>query len=322
MIRFTWMQFRIQAFVAFGVLAAIAIVLAMTGPHLSHLYDMTVPNCAAHGDCTAATTAFLSKDQLLQELGDGLIVLPALAGIFWGAPLVARELETKTERLVWTQAITRSRWIVVKLSVLGFASIAASGLLSLMLTWWSSPFDRINMSRFTSAFDQRDIVPIGYTAFAFTLGVAAGVVMRRTLPAMAATLVAFVAVRVSFTQWVRPHLIGPLRVLAALHVATGMTYNSTNNGPLTLLGAKPGAWVYSAQVVNKAGQSVSGSFLDHGACLQSRAARACIGQLREALIYQPATRYWVFQWYEMGIFLGLAVILGGFCFLCVRCRRV
>ena len=93
-----------------------------------------------------------------------------------------------------------------------------------------------------------------------------------------------------------------------------------NNGPLTLVGAKPGAWVYSAAVVNKAGHPVASTFLDHGACLQSRAAPACIGQLRELLVYQPASRYWAFQWYEMAIFLGLALVLAGFCFWWVRER--
>jgi hypothetical protein len=258
----------------------------------------------------------------LQDLGNLLIALPALAGMFWGAPLVARELETGTEQLVWAQGVTRSRWILAKLGLIGLASSAASGLLSLMLTWWSNPLDRVNMNRFTSVFDQRDIVPIGYAAFAFALGVTAGALIRRTLPAMASTLVAFVAVRLVFTHWVRPHLITPVHLVTALRATSGMTYNETNNGPLTLIGSKPGAWVYSAQVVNKAGNAVPGVFLDREACLQSRAAPACIGQLREALVYQPASRYWAFQWYEMAIFLALAFVLGGFCVWWVRSRLV
>ena len=78
-----------------------------------------------------------------------------------------------------------------------------------MVTWWSSPVDRVNMNQFTSVFDQRGIVPIGYAAFAFALGVAAGLIIRRTLPAMATTLVGFVAVRMLVTFLVRPHLIAP-----------------------------------------------------------------------------------------------------------------
>jgi hypothetical protein len=67
-----------------------------------------------------------------------------------------------------------------------------AGVLSLLVTWWSSPLDRAKGSLY-STFDQRDIVPIGYAAFALALGVTAGLLIRRAIPAMAATLVAFVA---------------------------------------------------------------------------------------------------------------------------------
>ena len=321
MIRFSWLQFRLQAAVAAGVLAIIALVLVLTGPHLAHLYATTVANCSTHGDCSTATTSFLSHYRLLQDLGNLVIALPIVVGMFWGAPLVARELETGTHRLVWTQSVTRTRWLAVKLGLIGLVSVAASGLLSLMVTWWSSPIDRVNMNQFTSVFDQRGVVPIGYAAFAFVLGVAAGLVARRTLPAMAATLVAFVSVRVAITFWVRPHLIVPVHTTSRLAMTTGMGFNQTDNGPLSVTGAKPGAWVFSDQVVGPSGRSVSGSFLSHGACLQNRASAACIGKLREALVYQPASRYWAFQWYEMAIFIGLAVILSGLCFWWLR-RRI
>jgi len=76
--------------------------------------------------------------------------------------------------------------------------MALAGFLGLMLTWWASPIDTVNMNRFApGVFDQRGMVAIGYAAFAFALGVTAGVLIRRTLPAMATTLVAFVAARLA-----------------------------------------------------------------------------------------------------------------------------
>ena len=65
------------------------------------------------------------------------------------------------------------------------------------------------MSLYTT-FDQRGIVPIGYAAFAFALGVLAGVLIRRVVPAMATTLVGFVAIRLLFDHFVRPKLITPI----------------------------------------------------------------------------------------------------------------
>ena len=214
MIRLTWRQFRAQAAVTFGALALMAVLFAITGPQLVHLYDTSVVPCQAQGDCPAATSAFVSRDSLLQDLGLVLVVVPAIIGVFWGAPLVARELETGTYQLAWTQSVPRKRWLAVKLGLVGLASVAVAGLFSLMVTWWSSPIDRVNADPF-AVFDHRGIVPFGYAAFAFALGVTTGMLLRRTVPAMIVTLVAFTGIRVAVTRWVRPDLIAPLRIVSA-----------------------------------------------------------------------------------------------------------
>ena len=352
MLWLTWRQFRTQAAVVFGLLAAIAVTLAVTGPHLVHLYDTTVKTCAAHGDCGTATALFTGKERLLQQLGQVVLVAPALIGIFWGTPLVARELENHTFRLAWTQSVSRTRWLATKLGLVGLASIAAAGLLTLMVTWWSGPFDRIADSPFSpSYFDRRDLVPIGYAAFAFALGVTAGVLIRRTLPAMAATLVAFVGVRAAVFAWVRPHLITPMKTTTAFLLPS---FNGSGpSGPVN-----PADWVLSQETINGAGRVIgqNGGFGPNGgidlptngkfsvagqACPASvqvprvqdprtapasraltNAIQECLDKLhiREVVTYQPASRYWAFQWYETAIFVGLALVLAGFCFWWVRRR--
>lgn len=85
MIRFTSMQFRIQALVALGGLAIVAVVLGLTGPSLVHLYDTSrITTCSARGDCSEIANGLLSHDRLLQDLGTVLLVVPALIGLFWG----------------------------------------------------------------------------------------------------------------------------------------------------------------------------------------------------------------------------------------------
>jgi hypothetical protein len=182
---------------------------------LLHLYHVDVTACQGSA-CTAATTAFLASYRWMQVLAPPLLlVLPALLGMFWGAPLVARELETGTFRMAWTQSVTRKRWLAVKLAVAGLASMAIAGLLSLILTWWFSPIDRVQANPLDpSVFGVRGIVPVGYAAFAFALGVTAGVLLRRTIPAMAVTLVGFTAARLAVTYYVRPYLMGSLRARA------------------------------------------------------------------------------------------------------------
>jgi hypothetical protein len=350
MIRLTLRQFRTQAAIAFGALALVAIVLGLTGPHLAHLYNTSgISTCGAHQDCQTVTDVFLRNYRFLQVgLNSALLVLPVLVGIFWGAPLIAHELETGTYRLAWTQSITRRRWLAARIGLAGLAGLALTGLLALMVTWWSSPIDRVYMNLFTPAlFGERGIAPIGYAAFAFAIGVTAGLLIRRTLPAMASTLVAFTAARLAITFWVRPYLRAPVRHTAPLTIPAG-------NGP-----ANPGAgltsardWVLSDQTINAAGHvvgqnggigpngSISFGPANGGIALQgggvcpglkfpqvSRSSSSmpavfqqCIDKLglKDVLSYQPASHYWAFQGYETAIFAAIAVMLAGFCFWQIR----
>ena len=114
MIWVSWRQFRTPAAVALGALTIVAIVCVVTGPHLIHLYDTTVATCRARGDCSTATEEFLGHDSSLRTwLGVLAVVVPGIIGMFWGAPLVAGELEAGTHRLAWTQSVSRTRWLAV-----------------------------------------------------------------------------------------------------------------------------------------------------------------------------------------------------------------
>jgi len=253
-IRFAWLQARTQTAVAVAVLVIAAMLAAITGPRLLHFYDAYVATCSASNDCPSVTTTFLSSYRLMQiSLPPVLLAAPALIGAFWGAPLVARELETGTFRVAWTQSVTRQRWLAVRLALSGLAAMAVAGLLSLILTWWFSPIDRVQLNRLTPAmFGVRGITPIGYAAFGFALGVTAGALIRRTIPAMAATVVAFTATRLAVAYYVTPNLIPPLRVASPFVAPTG-------TGPAPIPGAgvvKPGDLVLSDQVINGAGRVI------------------------------------------------------------------
>jgi hypothetical protein len=345
MIWLTWRQFRAQAWVALAALVAIAITFAATGPHLAHLYDTSgIAACPGNGDCASVASNFLDlvKGDIPYEIGYflslGLMYLaPALIGMFWGAPLVTRELEARTYRLVWNQSVTRTWWLAVKLGVIGLASMATAGLLSLMVTLWGAPITRaaalaatrngaVDPNRLTPLlFGATGIAPVGYAAFAFVLGVTAGVLIRRTIPAMAVTLAVFAAIQVVMPIVVRPHLIAPVQVSSA--------FNPANIEQLWLGGSGmkvvepvniPGAWIIANQTLTPAGQQFTGPAT--AACARDSASPACqasIGRLhlRHVVIYEPGTRYWALQWYETAIYLAAALALAGVCFAWVR-RRV
>jgi hypothetical protein len=350
MMRLSWLQFRKQAAVAVGLLAVVAVLLAVTGPHLAHLYDVyekALAACATTRNCHDVRINVGSLDHQLKLLGTALVAVPAVLGAFWGAPMVAREFETGTHRLAWTQGVTRTRWLAVKLAVVGSASIAVTGLLSLMVTWWSSPIDRVDMGRFGAGmFSERNVAPLGYAAFAFALGVVAGLLIRRTLPAMAATLFVFLGVRLGFTYGVRPHLAGPKHLALALTPA-GIGFGSTNSGPSTLFPPPPrlpGAWIYSNDIVDNAGHGLTSKILGSscpnladvagpppgaGHAIRTQAPldvrdalSECVTRIstsfHQAVAYQPGSRYWLFQWYEMAIFLVAALVLVGFCLWRIR----
>jgi hypothetical protein len=343
----TWRQFRVQAAVVGGLLVLMAIVVIPTGLHIGDLYR----TCKAAADC--GSSQFTNTDQKLGVvLQIVLTIAPALIGAFWGAPLVARELETGTYRLGWTQSVSRQRWLAVKLGVVGLVSVAAVGLMSLMVTWWFSPIDTVMAERLSSTFDARDVVPLGYAAFAFVLGVAAGTLLRKTVPAMAATLAAFVAVRVVVFEWVRPHLLPAKHAIMAISKANeSFGISMTTSGPTVVVGAPniPNALVYSSTLVAKTGHQSSTAFI-HNACsdllqnLPSGPGRALVGHhaalpaggpsrgafqscldkvssaFNQSVTYQPASHYWPLQGMEAALFFVVAGALLVLSFWWVRHR--
>jgi ABC-type transport system involved in multi-copper enzyme maturation permease subunit len=310
MIRLTWLQFRAQAVTAAAALAAVVVVLAVSAPHRAL-------------DAGASRWLYMA----------GIVVLyltPAIIGIFWGAPLISRELETGTFRLAWTQSISRTRWLAAKLGLTALASMVTAGLLSLLVTWWSSPMDQRNplggyrLPALLSG--ARDLAPIGSAAFAVALGVTIGLLARRVVPAIAITLAIVTAVQVAVPLWVRPHLISPVRTVSPLNLSAISAVGSSFPGNSLGVGATvniPGAWVYSSQVTTTGGSTSLGP-APH-ACTsrstkvlpadQTNACNAALGRLhlRQVVIYQPASRYWAFQWSETAIYLALALLLTGFC---------
>jgi ABC-type transport system involved in multi-copper enzyme maturation permease subunit len=203
-----WRQYRGQVLVAVGLLALLVIYVSVTGPHISHVFNSFAHHCQPAGICNPVTSNRVGKlTKFMPEMDDLVTLAPALIGMFWGAPLVAREIESGAVRLVFTQSISRSRWLLSKLVMVGIGSAIAGGLVSLLVTWWARAWDHYNDLPF-GTFDTRNIVPIAYCVFSFAMGTLIGLLVRRTIPAMAITLVLYGCANAAFGQWVRPHLPG------------------------------------------------------------------------------------------------------------------
>ena len=305
-----WRQFRVQAAVAIVATLAVRVVLIVTRGQVAQL-----------ADSEEISTGY----KTLQLLGNALIGLPAFIGAFWGAPLVARELETGTHRLAWTQSVTRGRWLTTKLAIIGAVAVVATAVFSLLFTWWSLPLDRFGNRIGTANFGQRGIAPIAYALFALILGTLLGTVIRRTLPAIVATLLGFFVVRFTFQLVIRPHLIAPITTTRPTN-----TFGTQDGGSAT-----DGAWVLSGRTVDWAGRPVHDEYTGEvgramarvcGLTIDSDSTQteriACVNRLglQDIVTIQPASRFWALQGWETASFLALAAVLTIVCYWWIRHR--
>jgi ABC-type transport system involved in multi-copper enzyme maturation permease subunit len=327
MIWLTWRQFRTQALVAAAALAAVAIYLVYLGSRIRADYA-DVLGCEP-SDCIAARHAFDDAyTGQLSLVGLLLIAAPALIGIFWGAPLITRELEEKTDRLVWNQSVTRTRWLATKLVFLTLTGVAVTGLYSLLLTWSASRYDQFIGDRFGAVnFASRNVAPLGYAAFAFVLGTVIGLIVRRTLLAMALTLAVFAVVQLTVANVVREHLMTPVTSTVAFSedaMSRSDAFGMNERGATIVGYTMAGAWSLTdeAKVLNADGTPYT--LQQSQACQKGLPAEnmSCMaGQnLHFSYTYQPADRYWPFQWIELSAYLGVTLLLAAFGFWWIRYR--
>lgn len=338
MIRLTLRQFRAQAWIAIAALAAIAIAFAVTRPSLSSMYSASgIAACQDHNDCGMLAATFIRQVRadgaypVLYAMGVIILYLvPAIIGMFWGAPLITRELEDGTYRLAWTQSVTRTRWLAVKLGLLGLTAMAITGLFSLIITWWASPLDQaaglgspILANRMMPLlFAGHGIVPIGYAAFAFALGATTGALTGRTVPAMAVTIVIFAAVQLIMPNFVRPHLIPAAHTTVAVSPNYANWHPAGNGLLITGKAAIPGAWVLSTSGQVYTGPATHILRTCYNGPTSTPACGSAFNALHAQMLvaYQPASRYWPLQAYETAIALALALALAGICFWNIRRR--
>src|SRR6201996_5555781 len=187
----TWRQHRAQFLAGAVLLAAFALLIVITGGQVAHQYQAAQAACAASQGCQHLGGLFLGS-HVVGFLVISTLGAPALVGLFWGAPLVAAEAEAGTAQFAWMQSVTRRHWLTVKIGFMLLAAAVWGGAISALVTWWSGPDNAQQLDAFDPGrFDIMGVVPVAYSLFAVALGIAAGAVTRRVLPAMAITLAGF-----------------------------------------------------------------------------------------------------------------------------------
>jgi hypothetical protein len=297
----TWRQNRSQLLGAAGLLLLLAIAGLVTSlPIRAAYHRQALSSClppATRSGCEIIVNHFRSEFAASAAVTRYLTVLPALAGLFIGAPLLAREFEYGTFRLAWTQSLSRRRWVLSRTLLLAVATVAAAAVVSLLTMWWRRPFDDIGGRIGPGGFDIEGLVVPAYAFFALAVGILAGMLLRRTIAAMSLAVVVFVAIRVGVEKLARPHYLAPLHRTVDSVAPSG--------------GARD--WILENRLVDAVGRRISTAQEDL-AITHAQHARVdpqdyllSLGW-RRAITYQPNDRFWTFQAIEMGVFVVLGAL--------------
>jgi hypothetical protein len=322
-----WRQYRIQVVIAAAFLAAFGAMLLVTGLQMASQWHSTLATCTASHTCGGLSGTLFLGSHAVGFLVIMTLGVPLVLGMLLGAPLLASELETGTNRFAWAQSVTRRRWLAIKAGWLLLGAAAFGGAVSALVTWWSGPNNALQGNAFQPGrFDIMGIVPVGYTVFAMAVGIAAGTLTRRTLPAVGITLAAYLAVRIPVSSLARSHFM--TAVTSYFPINRGSTaagsywlltsgYVGAGGHPINIPQSNSGMVIGTVNggiPVNSLPAQCQGLAIRSGrgftpASYQAVSSCATAHHILAYITYQPASRYWTFQGIETGIFLALAAAL-------------
>jgi hypothetical protein len=308
----TWRQHRAALVGVAVLLGVLAVWLWRMGVPLHQAYAAAV---ACHPAASAACQD-LVDGHFMGSKGPGgvlLQVLPALIGAFAGAPVLARELETGTFRYAWTQGFARWRWALAKLVLLAVVLAVATAAFGALVAWYFQPYGGASPqvpglfenSPFGDLFSLREVTFPAWTVAAFAIAALAGMLIRRVVPAIAATLAVYGGVAFATAGLLREHYLTPLVTTAVslpgASTAWVISQWSTLNGRFAYAGDPP------LNLVNQYCGSSSGAKLGPPGAVFTQCL-APHGYVQWTS-YQPASRLWPFQWIEGGWLLALSALL-------------
>lgn len=311
-----WRQHRIEALIIGLFLLAFAILLLVTGINLATTVQQTKTN----------TDILIYISNVLQAPyfnAAGIIlpiVLPVIAGIFIGAPVMAREFEQGTYRLIWTQGVSWRRWFFRKVGLLSCLILCSFGLLFVFFLWWSAPVNATlgrTFIDFSGQFDGWGFVVVAYALFALLLGIFMGTVVRKSVPAMALTLLIFIGVRGSIEGLWRPHFLPPLISSVPMDSPVNVPNGSLMVSMQTLDGQGHAFSEQEAQVCEAivAENPTQESWNRYHQCVLKHG-------FQNVVLYQPVDRFWLFQGIESAIYLLLSALLALFTYWWIKFKVV
>lgn len=273
------------------------------GCTLAHPIDLAV--CADTANKFADIPSFT-------PLVTALRMFPLIIGAFVGAPLVAREMESGTYRFAWTQGVGRTRLLLVTLAMLALVVTPVAVVLGFLLGgWYIHPYAVINIavgshwqsSLFTTTWWMTPVL----TLLTLALGTFVGAVVKRTVAAIAATVIVVGAVLVAVGQFLPRILdIGAVAssrlMLSYFPIGTINTVATGGVGPsgsLLVHGwfVGPRGRVLESHAANRVREHVIGLYQSKSGANDPSAAKSWLTLHHYAywFTYQPAGHFWILQ---------------------------
>jgi ABC-type transport system involved in multi-copper enzyme maturation permease subunit len=317
----TWRQHRIALAGVAVLLGALAVWLWTAGTPLHRAYAAAVAcHPASSPACQNLISTFNASatNHFMGSKGAGGVLLqlvPVLIGAFAGAPVLARELETGTFRYAWTQGFGRWRWALAKLVLLAVVLAAAAAAFGVLVSWYYQPYSGTGNqvpglyqnSPFATLFSLREVTFPAWTLAAFAIGALAGMLIRRVVPAIVATLAAYTGLAFVTAGLLREHYLTPLVTTSLNLPATAWIISqwSTKEGRFAFAGNPP------TNVVNQFCSSLAAGKAGPPGAGYAQQLAQCLAQhgYTQWTSYQPASRFWPFQWIEGGWLLALSALL-------------
>jgi ABC-type transport system involved in multi-copper enzyme maturation permease subunit len=341
-----WRQHRKQLLIFTGLLAGFAAIAIPSGLHFWQHYQTMSAQCA--NNCNPIDL----RNEIFKTQSDGLIVnfvklallgLPLLLGLFVGVPLLAREYAEKTNKLVWTQGISRNRWLMAKVAWVLLATAVYAGIFSAIATWFSRTGNTVSHDRFAAlAFSSQAIVPVAIAVFAVSVGFLFGAWFKKVLPALGATLGFLLVLQIAVPLLARPHYAAQ----SVYNTSSLLNADKKNGDPFSHpLPNDKDAWVVSDRMVNNHGQVFDWSSPPSSCKVSDPAAGIkdnpgegvrhaiygrnnvnvdmnCLTALgyHWEIKYQPGRHYWSFQYIETGLYAALSLAAVGATYVLVLKR--
>jgi ABC-type transport system involved in multi-copper enzyme maturation permease subunit len=312
MIWVTWHRYRVR----FLVLAFYVVLLIIAMFITEHAYEIAK---ASSGPCPACSTAFSNAQDNGTWVSVGLALVPLLVGLVLGAPIVASEFENKTNRLAWSQGMTRTKWLLRTWSILAVGAVALTSVLVLFTQWWATHI--VTSAGNGGALIQPEqmlitgVDPIAAALLALTLGMFVGVIARRYLSPYATSVIAMVAIAIAIQWFALPRLASttfkatvngglPHYPVNAWNVGSGFIRIHSGHHSISIASAVRYCMSPHSGPVSKIGANEWG-------CLAIR-------NVRQVIFFQPESHYWILQWREAGIYVVLAGLSLGLSIWSVR----